>query len=260
MVSADRSTEAASLEARGPVAPLERFVSLATTTVDECRLRVEPDGLRLRATDPATVAAVDLSLDESAFDRYEASGGLLGVDLERLERVLGTSAGDATVGLSLDREQGRLDVSLGDVDYALGLLDPGSVRSPPDSIAERLNGLATLTVKGETLCRGVTTAEMLSDHLTLAVDDQAGTFRVEAAGDTDEFTLERAGDDLLSFEAVEARSLYSVEYLSAVESAVEPDRSIALRLGTEQPLVAEFEFAGGTGDARFVIAPRLDSR
>lgn len=57
--------------------------------VDECKIHLEEDGLEIRAVDPANVGMVDLSLDAAAFESYEADGGLIGVDLSRLEDIAG---------------------------------------------------------------------------------------------------------------------------------------------------------------------------
>ncbi|PSQ23892.1 DNA polymerase sliding clamp, partial [Halobacteriales archaeon QS_9_67_17] len=44
--------------------------------VDECKIRLEEEGLSIRAVDPANVGMVDLSLSAAAFESYETDGGV----------------------------------------------------------------------------------------------------------------------------------------------------------------------------------------
>ncbi|MFC7234512.1 DNA polymerase sliding clamp [Halosegnis marinus] len=252
---ADAGEASASFRATASADRLRACVSALGALVDECRVELAPEGLRVRAMDPATVAAVDLRLDRAAFDRYEATGTTVGLALDRLEEALATAEG--SVELALRPETHTLRVASGDFEYALGLVDPSAIRSPPDAIApDEGADLAAVTLSGDTFGRAVDAAAGLADHLTLAVDPDGERFRVEAGGDTDEFTLDRAGADLPGFEAREADSVLSVDYLRAVAREL-PDGPVDLRLGVEHPLYVTFDLADGDGRVRYAVAPRL---
>lgn len=238
--------------------PLRYGVSLVAALVDECRVELAPEGLRVRAMDPATVAAVDLRLDGAAFERYEATGGTVGVDLDRLGEVLGMAEGDEHVELALRTETRSLHVSTAGFEYTLGLLDPASVRSPPDAVEPGDEVTGRLTLDSGTLDRAVAAADALSDHLTLAVEEEA--FVVEAAGDTDSFRLTRTADELATLEPAEAESIFSVDYLRAISRAVGTGTDLDLRLGVERPAYLDFDFADGDGAVRYAVAPRLSTR
>ena len=45
--------------------------------VDDCKIRLNEDGLSIRAVDHANVGMVDMSLAKSAFESYEADGGVI---------------------------------------------------------------------------------------------------------------------------------------------------------------------------------------
>lgn len=119
------------LRARTPV--LERVVDVAATVVDECIVRFEDDRLRIAATDPALVALVDVTLEAAACETYRVrEPTTVGLDLERLADCLGMAGTDDVVGLRLDDETGTLGIELEDLAYATGVLDPETVREPPD--------------------------------------------------------------------------------------------------------------------------------
>ncbi|MFC7029407.1 hypothetical protein ACFQH8_21960 [Halomicroarcula sp. GCM10025710] len=89
---------------------LKNFVSTLRVIVDEAKLTVGPDGITSRAVDPANVAMYDL-LSAAAFESYESSDGLLGVNLERFESVLKLAKKDDLVQVSFDTSTYKLSSS-----------------------------------------------------------------------------------------------------------------------------------------------------
>ena len=92
-----------SFSALASVDTLQDTLDPVSALVDECKIRLNEDGLSIRAVDPANVGMVDMSLAKSAFESYEADGGVIGVNLDRFEDVL--SMGDS------DRKSTRLNSS-----------------------------------------------------------------------------------------------------------------------------------------------------
>ena len=80
--------------------------------VDECKIRLDEEGLTIRAVDPANVGMVDLELSATAFESYETDGGVIGVNLDRLEDIVGMADSDQLVHLELDEETRKLHISL----------------------------------------------------------------------------------------------------------------------------------------------------
>ena len=70
--------------------------------VEECKIHLDESGVEIRAVDHANVGMVDLSLDEAAFESYQADGGLIGVNLTRLADIAGMADSDQLVHLELD--------------------------------------------------------------------------------------------------------------------------------------------------------------
>ncbi|PSP77189.1 hypothetical protein BRC81_10400 [Halobacteriales archaeon QS_1_68_20] len=137
--------------------------------VDECVVRVSPEGLAVDAQDPATVAMVSLDLPASAFASYDAGETTMGVDLDRLSDVVGMADGDEPVRMRLDAETRTLHLRVGELSYTLGLMDPDAIRSPPD--ASGFPELpASITLHGQDLVQAVRAADMVSEPLALGAD------------------------------------------------------------------------------------------
>ncbi|MFC7058697.1 DNA polymerase sliding clamp [Halovenus salina] len=223
--------------------------------VEECRIHVDSDGMRLRAADPALVALVDLTLDAEQFEQYEASEAVLGVNLERLSEILSVAETGDTVRMEFDERSRKLDVEVGTLSYTLGLLDPDSIRDEPD--LPDLEPPAEVTLDGRHIDRGVKAAEMVSDHLRLAVDPDRETLVIAAEGDTDEVLVELGRQEVAALSPGPADSLYSLDYLTAINRVIPRGQTVTLELGEE--FLAGFEFVVPEADqpVTYRVAPRL---
>ena len=225
--------------------------------VDECKINLNEDGLAIRAVDPANVGMVDLELDVEAFESYETDGGVIGVNLARLEDFVGMADSDQLVQLELDEETRKLHVRIDGLEGTLALIDPESIRKEPD--IPDLDLPATIVVEGRDIDRAVKAADMVSDHIALGVDADEEVFYVDAEGDTDDVHLELTREDLIDLVAGEARSLFSLDYLKDMNKAIPKDAEVEIELGEEFPVKLHFDIAEGKGQVTYMLAPRIQS-
>ncbi|WP_158058687.1 DNA polymerase sliding clamp [Halorussus halophilus] len=236
---------------------LKDTIDSVSVLVDECKIHLEEDGLAIRAVDPANVGMVDLELDASAFESYEADGGIIGVNLDRLDDIAGMASGDQPVQLELDEETRKLHIQIDGLEYTLALIDPDSIRQEPD--IPDLDLPAEIVVEGKDIDRSVKAADMVSDHIALAVNSDDETFVVEAEGDTDDVRLELDREDLIDLTPGEARSLFSLDYLKDMNKAIPSNAEVTIELGEEFPAKLHFDIAEGMGEVTFMLAPRIQS-
>lgn len=236
---------------------LQETLDSVGVLVDECKIHLEPDGLAIRAVDPANVGMVDLELSEEAFESYEADGGLIGVNLGRLEDIAKMADSGQLVELELDEETGKLHISTDGLEYTLALIDPESIRQEPD--LPDLDLPAQIVLEGRDIDRAVRAADMVSDHIALGVDDEAELFYVDAEGDTDDVHFELDRDALIDLVAGPARSLFSLDYLKDMNRALPNDGEVTMELGEEFPVKLHFQVAEGQGNVTYLLAPRIQS-
>lgn len=225
------------------------------SVVSECRLHLTLEGLEISAIGPATVAAASVELEPAAFESYRTDGRTLGIDLSRIGDALSIASREP-VRLWLDPD-GRLRLAAAGLEYAIGLLDPDSIREPPNLEAFSMDG-TTVHTEGETVGSAIQAAGTLADHLTLGVTDDPALVAA-ADGDTDEMSLTVPETDLNGIEPTPtepSRSTFSLSYLEAV-GRVLPDEAVRLRLGEDGPLEVAFDLADGAGRARLVVCPRI---
>ncbi|MFC7044228.1 DNA polymerase sliding clamp [Halobacteriaceae archaeon GCM10025711] len=225
--------------------------------VDECKIHLDEDGLAIRAVDPANVGMVDLELAESAFESYEADGGIIGVNLTRLEDIAGMADAGQLVQLELDEETRKLHIQIDGLEYTLALIDPDSIRQEPD--LPDLDLPAQVVAEGRDIDRAVRAADMVSDHIALGVDEGTETFYVDAEGDTDDVHLELGAEDLIDLTVGPAHSLFSLDYLKDMNKALPKNGEVTLDLGEEFPVKLHFDIAEGQGSVTYMLAPRIQS-
>ncbi|MXR40185.1 DNA polymerase sliding clamp [Halobaculum sp. WSA2] len=225
--------------------------------VDECKIRLNEDELAIRAVDPANVGMVDLTLEAAAFESYEADGGVIGVNLNRLEDIAGMADSGDLIQLELDEETRKLHIHIEGLSYTLALIDPDSIRQEPD--IPDLDLPAEIVVEGAQIARGITAADMVSDHIRLRVDEAEEAFFIEAEGDTDDVDLRLDREDLIDLQAGPADSLFSLDYLKDMNKAIPKDAEVRVELGEEFPVKLHYEFGEGMGQVTYMLAPRIQS-
>jgi proliferating cell nuclear antigen len=245
------------LFARAPVSVFEEFLSVPHTIVEEGKLRFDADGLRMRVVDPANVGMVDVTVDESQFEEFTATDGVIGVSISRLSEVISMADSGMLVEVELDEEIRKLNVEIGGVlSYTIALIDPDSVRTEPDIPA--LDLPAEIEAPSSEIDRGLRGADMVSDHVELSADVDEKSFHISADGDTDSVDTTLNGETLTEVDVSEScTSTFSLDYLTDMSRAIPGDALISFEIGGEMPV--RFEFETSNISAKAMIAPRVTS-
>jgi proliferating cell nuclear antigen len=239
---------------------LSDFVNNISVLVDECKIRTSPDGLRVRAVDPANVGMVDAELDAEAFEGFDTTTGVLGVDLGRFEEVVSLADSGDLVTMEYDTETRKLHIATNGVEYTLALIDPDSIRQEPE--IPDLDLPCSLEVETSDINRGIKAADMVSDHIAFKTEraHSGDQFIIEAEGDTDDVELELSNEDLVSSSiGGDVASLFSLEYMKDIKKALPTTGSVGMEMGDEFPIKIRFSNEEETQDVEFMLAPRINS-
>jgi proliferating cell nuclear antigen len=234
---------------------LKDAIASLAVIVDEVRFRIKPEGISVKAVDPANVAMVIFELESSAFDEYSADELEIGIDLNKITDLLGITDKGDTVRMELEEGNNKLLIDVGGLSYTLSLLDPSTIRAEPR--IPQLELPAKVVMNGTDLRRAVKAAEKISDHMLMGVSGD--TFYMEAKGDTDKVRLEMGRDQLIDLKTGEASSLFSLDYLTDIVKPTNKVNEVSLSLGRDFPVIIEFEIANGAGRISYLLAPRIES-
>ena len=234
---------------------LKSIVDAISCLIDEAKLVVSPEGISMRAMDPRHVVLVDLRMSRAAFKEYRMNSTQeFGIDLDRLNTVMKRAGSSDKIELSLSEDANALIITIRNSAmrrFDLPLIDVSEegLRIP------QLDFLAEVEVDSKILSEGIKDAEIVSDHVTLHVDEDA--LYISAHGDLGNVEVRVAKEHALNFEVSKpCKSMFSIEYLKDMLKAVDASSTIRLHLGTDIPMKLDFLAEGVK--LGFLLAPRIE--
>jgi len=232
---------------------IDAIVALVT----ECRLHTADDHIWTRAVDTANVAMISLDLQSTAFNSFSATPGEVGLDIAKMKNILGMMGKGDELTLNLLDEDRKLELNFGGYRYSITLLDVNTIRKDPNPPAIELPGRAILP--GDALNNAIKAASVISDKIALGIDPDAMTFYMEAEGDTDHIKLALGEDELIALTPVQARSLFSLDYLKDMGRVMARAEEVEVHLGVDHPVRFTFDIADGNGHVEYLLAPRIEA-
>lgn len=234
---------------------LKGIVNIISTLVDEAKLNVSPDGIGLKAVDPAHVAMVELDVRKAAFESYLADDTQIGIDLDKIKEVLRLTASGDIIDMEQDEERGRLVVRVGNITRRMNMVDTSSMSDPK---VPQLSLPVSVEVSVSEIQKGIRAAESVSDHIALTAD--ADGFELSCEGDTDSVNLRLDKAKLVGLTVSEkARSLFPLDYFSNLVKAIPSDTVVRIDLGNDYPVKIHFDLAEGNTSVGYLLAPRIES-
>lgn len=239
--------------------PVDQLVDSVGALVDEFRLHLSEEQIRVVAVDPANVAMADVTLEAAAFESFEATDGTLGIPLSKdgaLDDIVGIATDGDLIWFELDEQTRKLSVEIDTHEVELALIDPSSIRQDPNIPDIQFPGYVALDAAD--LKKAVKIADKYADHIRVAGDEDEQLFRIIAEGDTDTYSCEFDDDDRVTSDRIpDASSLLSADYLKDVAKAIPSGTEVHLYWGNESPVRLEYGFADGRGAVETVVSPRI---
>ncbi|MDR1954706.1 MAG: DNA polymerase sliding clamp [Candidatus Methanoplasma sp.] len=234
---------------------LKGLVNIVSTLIDEVKFAITPEGMTLKAVDPAHVAMIELNIGAKAFESYSASSTEIGLDLDKVKTVLKLAGPGDIIAMEQDESKGRFIFKIGNITRSMNLVETSSMSDPK---VPQLTLSANAVMLVDQLQKGIRAAESISDHISLKADP--GFFELSCEGDTDDASLKLAGTDIESLEVPsEVQSLFPLDYFSNLVKAIPSGTKIRVELDSDYPVKMVFGLAGGEAKVVYFLAPRIES-
>ncbi len=237
---------------------LKGLVNVISTLIDEVKFTISPEGMTLRAVDPAHVAMIELNIEAGAFEAYAADQTEIGLDLDKVKDVLKLSSSGDIISMEQDEGFGRLIFRVGNITRRMNLVDTSSMNDPK---VPQLELSANIEVPVSELQRGIKASENISDHIALTITGDY--FELACEGDTDSVNLKLDKSQLTSLNVNEEGSkycsLFPLDYFSNLIKAVPSDATVKIDLDNDYPVMLNFALAEGKGSVKYLLAPRIES-
>jgi proliferating cell nuclear antigen len=241
-------------KARMKMEVLRELVEVISTLVSEVKLSVSKDGVEVKAVDPSHVAMLVLHLNKGAFEEFTGEPTEIGVDVEKFKEVLRLSKPGDEIDLQYDGGKNRLVIKVGKVTRHMAIVDPAGITDPK---VPNVTPPALVVVKMDELRQGIRGSESISDHVTITLEPDS--FVLHSEGETDRVDMRLAKENLSKLEVKETvKSMYPLDFFSSMVKSITSSDDVTLHVGNEYPLKIEFSVAGGKGEGRFLLAPRVE--
>src|SRR2546430_4548046 len=172
-----------------------------------------------------------------------------------MEEIFRWARGGEKFPSSKNEHKIRLVVTVGNTTRRMALVDTAGMSDPK---VPSLNLPAKLVVRTDELRQAIRASESISDHIALKASAEG--FEIVSEGDADNVSHMVPKDLLDELQAKEAvRSLFPLDYFSNMVKAISSAPTVTLYLGSDYPVKMEFKIAGGKGEVRFLLAPRIES-
>ena len=230
---------------------LDRLVNLPSKIVDEVKWELVDDGLRIRVVDPSHVALGDIVLGKTAFEEYDPTVEEIGINTNRLEEFLNIANKDNLIEIELGD---TIELESGNLTQRMPSLDISSMVEPS---IPTLDLPSAIKLKGEHLKRGAKATALVSDQISMKVDNDKFLMSIEEDQDSIEVKLEK--DELEEHDCGEVvESIFALDYFSNMVKAIGKDEIVELRLGVDFPFKLMFDLADGQGEVTYLLAPRIE--
>jgi proliferating cell nuclear antigen len=241
-------------KARVRMEVLREVVEVISTLVSEVKLTISKDGLEVKAVDPSHVAMLVLKLNKAAFEEFTGEPTEIGIDVEKLKEVLRLSKPGDILDLQYDGGKNRLVIHVGKVTRHMSVVDPAGITDPK---VPNVSPPGLAVVNMDELRQGIRGSESISDHVTLTLEPDG--FTMHSEGETDRVDMHLGKEGLAKLEVKETvKSMYPLDFFSSMVKSITSADQVTLHIGNEYPLKIEFAVAGGKGEGRFLLAPRVE--
>ncbi|MBN1786157.1 MAG: proliferating cell nuclear antigen (pcna) [Candidatus Methanofastidiosa archaeon] len=232
----------------------KNIISVIGSIIEEAPLRIDKDGLTLRAMDPSHISLIDLEVPKDQFIDFSVdSDRVIGIDVEEMSRVMSRGKPTDMMLIKADEDNNKLFVTfIGESRRRFGL----PIIDTPEQSNLKLPDFPTNAIIGidaSLFKDGIKDASIVADHITLEAKNNSFIMRAEGDIGDIETKIEKSSLVELKLEE-ECKSTFNLSYLADVSSSI--NGPITLELGNDSPILMNFEIGGAT--IKFVLAPRIE--
>lgn len=226
--------------------------------ISEGLFQLKEDGIHLIAADPAMVGLVDFQLEKEVFEDYELDEETkVGLNLENFYSILRRANSDDTITFELDEDDSKFHIKMEGMstrNFSLPILNLSEDDIPS---TDQLDFSVTAELETSVLEGAIKDAMVVSDSVTISADSE--TINIISDGDQSNVNFEISGDSegVIDLDGGEAKSMFSLDYLSKMIGAKSLSDTVNLKLGEDFPMRLEF-VVPDKADLSFVLAPRIE--
>ncbi|HIA24302.1 MAG TPA: DNA polymerase sliding clamp [Candidatus Poseidoniales archaeon] len=230
-------------------------IDILSTLVEEARFNFEEDKLVVRVVDPSHVAMIQLEVDSAAFESYDVTESVLGLELSKISKLVQLAGAGDLIVINYNDSVGKVEFQVGEIERTIRPLDRQNMQEP--NVPE-LDTDISVSLSGAKFARALKAADQVGDLVTFSIDQTR--FSINVTGESDAVNVSYDAGELQELNCDSpVKSQYSLQYLlplaKRIESTVD---KVTAKFGENYPLRLEFEFADGGANVVYFLAPRVE--
>ncbi len=235
---------------------LRSILAAVSAVVDEVTLRVDPEGLNVRALDLAEVSMVDLSLRKEAFESYDVqSEERIAFRISDVLKLLRSTVPNEKVKIEPVENQLRFQVT-GAFTRSFGVpIFGGESKNLP---LPKVNLKNSFTVPIAIMDQLVQNGKHISDSVKLETQENKVVLSVK--GETSSFTVDLLPEDgtLLDYVLVAGSTVsYDLTRLSKIVSVLDFADNVKIAYDADMPLRISSNI-DSKGEINYFLAPKVE--
>lgn len=227
-------------------------ISIISELVTEASFKINKDGLKMVAMDPANVAMVIFKLLASNFSEFDVENETIAINLNNLKQILKRVKSNDT--LTLETQENKLKVQLkGSTTrtFKIPIIDlEEREQRVPD-----LEFVASVKLKSSLMNDLIEDAEIVAESVAFIAEPER--LQVVAEGDLSNVKVEV--DNEVEIKTTDkTKSKYSIEYMKKMISGSKLSSEVVMNFGNNYPLKLDYEVVDRLM-LSFILAPRVDN-
>lgn len=230
----------------------KEFIGIADgISAAEARIHVDSDKVWYRMVDTGNVAMAIAELPIDSFSEHSFTPCSFCIDLVKFKTAFQFGGKDISLEMK-GPEDSSIVVESGGYTHSQTLLHDATVKKDPNFPSLELHGI--VEISGKDYGTAIKVGSTISEKIWLRIEN--GKFIISAIGDSPADKIEKVFEDTISVSG-EAASMFSADYLMGMNRQLNGD--IKMFLGVDHPFIIDFDFAGGHGKGKYLLAPRVEN-
>ncbi len=237
-------------------AKVEVFKSIfepVRTLVNEVKLVLTENGLAMKAVDPSHIAMIDMTVDKSVFETFEATRCELGVNLQYLFESLRVIKAESDVEVEHMEETNKLQIKFSNGKRTNALIDASALTDPK---MPALTPSTKFEIHLSDLQAAFKTVGDVFELISVEVNKDGVLIESKSEANAGEWFIPMA--DLVSVDAPEkVRSSYAKDYFSMMMKGIIGVDSVKCAMGKDYPIIVDYDANGIK--VKYLLAPRIEN-
>lgn len=231
------------------------IIKIAALLTDTAQLIISPHGIEIVAVNDAMTASAKLNVKEDVFEEYKATEFRIGLDLDRIRKILEIAKGIESIDIKFNQNSNQLTIAIDELKVRMGIID---LKHTPQANPAILSEYGYTVFKVDKLKRSLILSTDISESVVLGMD--RNKFEVRTEKDVNAVELRMKKEDLFELESkAYYENLYESSILRDLMQCLSSESAIAIRFGDDTPLQIDYDFSYEGARFRFFLLPMIEA-